>query len=78
MINDFLKKIIKESKEIEYINSISIKEFSDLQQLSIFVKEANKNGLGVHLKNESSNFHQGILVQVYDINNCGCKEYLDK
>lgn len=76
MMNDFLKKQIVETKGKTYINSIPIQEFENLNQLIETVKIAKKNGLGVNLCYETSNFHQGVLCQLYDKNSCTNKEYL--
>lgn len=76
-MTDFFANILEESKGKEYINSVPIKEFSDISQLNEFVVLANEKGLGISLKNEKSNFYQGILVQIYDIKECTVKKYLN-
>lgn len=76
MISDFLKKQIIETKGKTYINSIPIEEFENLEQLIESVKEAERNGVGVNLLYETSNFYQGVLCQLYDKNTCTNKEFL--
>ena len=76
-MNEFLKDKLEECIGKNYINSIPIKEFSNLEELEIFIKEAKKKGLAANLKHETSNFYQGVLVQVYDIKACTVKEFLN-
>ena len=61
----------------EHICSIPIEDFADMEELIEFVEKANKKGIAVNLKNERSNFHQGVLVQIYDIKNCKVIKYLN-
>ena len=77
-MKNFLKESLEECIGKSYINSFPLEEFEDLKELEEFVKKSKAKGLGVHLKYETSNMHQGILVQVYDIKACRVKEYLDK
>lgn len=68
--------IVKNVKNTTYITDIPIKEFKDLENLECFVKNMKRNGIGTVLHYETSNFHCGVVVQVYDINTCEVKEWL--
>lgn len=74
-MRDFSKDL-KEIKGVSHIVSIPIKEFENITELDKFVKEMNKNGVGVTLHHEQSNFYQGVLVQTYDKETCTVKNYL--
>lgn len=68
---------IKEVKGVSYIVDIPIEEFENLDDLTCFIKFMNLNGIGVVIYHEQSNFHQGVLVQMYDKETCTVKEYLE-
>lgn len=76
MMNEFLKNEIREIKGKSYIADIPIEEFESIKQLDLFVKSAKENGLGVSLHHETSNFHQGVVVQIFDKETCEAKELL--
>lgn len=77
-MEDVLNDIIDEAKGSTYINSVSINEFNSIKELEDFVKKANKNGIGLVLHYEASNFHCGVLVQLFDKDTCTVKDYLHK
>lgn len=66
----------KDIKGSTYITDIPIEEFTSIKDIETFVKHAKNNGIGTVLHYETSNFHCGVVVQVYDIKTCECKEYL--
>ena len=74
MIN--CEKVLYEVKGTSYITSIPIDEFYGLSEFDNFVKEMNGNGIGIVMHHEQSNFHQGVLVQIYDKDTCEVKNYL--
>ena len=63
-------QIVKEVKGTSYITDVPTAEFKTIQELNDFVEIMNKNGIGVTLKAEHSNFYQGILVQIFDRVTC--------
>lgn len=67
---------LRQVKGESYIVSIPLEEFENLSDLENFVKEMNRNGIGVGLHDERSNFHQGLLVQMYDKKTCTVKDCL--
>lgn len=56
-----IEKMVKEALEKEYIISNPIEHYSieEIKKLSIL---ANKNDLILSIKEETSNFYQGILI----------------
>lgn len=70
------KSVLKEVKGVSHIVDIPIEEFENLSDLENFEKEMSRNGIGVVLHDEHSNFHQGLLVQMYDKETCTVKDYL--
>ena len=70
------KSVLKEVKGESHIVDIPIEEFENLSDLENFVKGMTENGIGVVLHDEHSNFHQGVLVQMYDKETCTVKDYL--
>ena len=73
---EYYEKILKGTKGTSHITSIPIEEFRDITALEIFVQKMNQNGVGVTIHHERSNFHQGVLVQIYDKETCMVKNYL--
>lgn len=71
-------QIVKEVKGTSYITDVPTIEFKTIQELNDFVEIMNKNGIGVTLKAEHSNFYQGILVQIFDTVTCSdsCRKAL--
>lgn len=67
---------LKQVKGESHIVSIPFEEFESLSDLKNFAKEMNRNGIGVGLHDEHSNFYQGVLVQIYDKGTCTVKDYL--
>ena len=67
---------LKKVKGVSYIVDIPIEEFENLDDLTYFVRYMNRNGIGVVVYHEQSNYYQGVLVQMYDKKNCTVKEYL--
>ncbi len=71
-----IAECIKEVKAKNYITAIPIEEFKDIKQLEELAKRGKAENIGISLKYETSNFHCGVLVQVYDKENCKVKEFL--
>lgn len=59
MVDNF----IKESAEVDYINTMPIEKFT-LDELIELTEKARKNNLMLTLWPEHSNCHQGVLVQL--------------
>jgi len=60
---DKIGKFINETLEMDCINSLPIEWFT-AEQLGEIAKIARKNDLMMCLRDEHSNFHQGVLVQL--------------
>lgn len=61
------KEDVYDIKDTSWITTIPLlKEFENLEDLNNFVEVMNKNGIGVVIKTEYSNFYQGVLVEVFD------------
>ena len=75
-MNEFLENAIKEIEGASYIRSIPIEDFENIDELTSFVKMAKANSCGVIMNYETSNFHQGVLVELYDKKTCTEKDYL--
>lgn len=76
-VGDFLEKELIKIKGISYIVAIPIEEFKTINELEIFVKKAKKEGIGVTMKYETSNFHCGVVAQIYDKKSCTVKECIN-
>jgi len=70
------RNILMEIKGASHIISIPIEEFGSITELDNFVKKMNRHKVGVAMHHEQSNFHQGVLVQIYDKETCAFKNYL--
>lgn len=75
-MNEFLKNEIQEIKGKPYIADIPIEEFESIEQLDLFARDAKKNGVGISLYHEASNYHQGVVIQIFDLESCEFKESL--
>lgn len=75
-MNEFLKNAIKDVRGVSYIQCIPIEDFDNVDELTLFVKTAKTNNCGVVMNYETSNFHQGVVVQLYDKKTCTEKDYL--
>lgn len=64
------KQDVYDIKDTSWITDIPIEEFESLEDLEQFVKTMNENGIGVVIKTEYSNFHQGVLVEAFDKEMC--------
>lgn len=67
---------VNEVKGTSYITDIPIGNFASIQDLEAFVQDMKANRIGTVLHYETSNFHHGVVVQVYDIETCKFKGYL--
>lgn len=77
-MSDFLKNELENIKGLTYIVDIPINEFQSIEELSVFVKEAKKKKCGTVLHYETSNYHQGVVVQLFDKETCTVKDYLGR
>ena len=59
-----------------YITDIPIEDFKKISELIEFIKVCKKHGLGAVLYYETSNFHQGVVVQIFDKETCKHKSFL--
>ena len=75
-MREFLKNGLEKVKGLTYIVDIPIEEFQSIEELTMFVKEAKKNKCGAVLHYETSNYHQGVVVQLFDKETCTAKDYL--
>lgn len=76
-MNEFLKNTLEQVKGTTHISDIPIEEFTSIDELNQFVQFANKQNCGVTLNHETSNFHQGVVVQIFDKETCTVKKYLN-
>lgn len=76
-MKDFLLKEMQNTKGQDYIIDIPIEEFEGIEELTEFVKKAKSHGIGTVLHFETSNFHQGVVVQIFDKESCTVKSFLD-
>lgn len=77
-MSEFLKKSFEEIKGQTYIADIPIDEFQSIEELTLFVKMAKDKKCGAVLHYETSNYHQGVVVQLFDKETCEVKDYLDR
>lgn len=75
-MSNFLEKELRNIKGLNYIVSIPIEEFNTIAELEGFVKKAKKQAVGVVMHYETSNFHCGVVAQIYDKRTCTVKEFL--
>lgn len=62
-VKEKIETMIKETLDINYINSYPIEHFN-LQEIDLIAEYARENDLIMILKAERSNFHQGVLIQL--------------
>ncbi len=60
------KEDVYDIKDTSWVTDIPLKEFENLEDLNNFVEVMNKNGIGVVIKTEYSNFYQGVLIEAFD------------
>lgn len=65
-MSEFLKNALEEIKGQTYISSIPIEEFKSKEELISFVKISKEKKIGTVLHYETSNFHQGVVVEIFD------------
>lgn len=75
-MSEFLEKELENIKGLTYIVDIPINEFQSIEELTTFVKEAKKKKCGAVLHYETSNYHQGVVVQLFDKETCTVKDCL--
>lgn len=75
-MNEFFKNALEEIKGQTYISDIPIEEFESKEELVVFVKIAKENKIGTVLHYETSNYHQGVVVQIFDKETCEVKDCL--
>lgn len=75
-MSEFLVNELEKIKGQTYITSIPIEEFESKEELVLFVKIAKGKNCGTALHYETSNFHQGVLVELFDKETCKAKDCL--
>ena len=75
-MSEFLKNALEEIKGQTYISDIPIEEFESKEELVVFVKIAKEKKIGTALHYETSNYHQGVVVQIFDKETCEVKDCL--
>ncbi len=75
-MSEFLKNELEKIKGQTYIASIPIEEFESKEELVLFAKIAKEKKIGTALHYETSNFHQGVLIEIFDKETCEVKDYL--
>lgn len=75
-MKDYLSNEMQNAKGQTYITDIPIEEFDGIEELTDFVKKTKRHGLGTVLHYETSNFHQGVVVQIFDKETCKHKSFL--
>lgn len=58
------------------MSSVPVEEFESKEELVVFVKIVKEKKIGIALHYETSNFHQGVVVEVFDKETCEVKDYL--
>lgn len=64
------KQDVYDIADTTHVMDIPIEEFENLEDFRKFVEVMSMNGIGVVLTDEHSNFHQGVLVEVFDKKSC--------
>lgn len=75
-MDKFFSNILKETKGKDYMNCIPLEKFSNIEELTLFVEMAKKEKCGAVLHYETSNFHQGVIIELFDKETCEVKDYL--
>lgn len=73
-MKEFFKNELEKIKGQTYISCIPIEEFGSIEELQLFVKNAREKNCGTSLRYETSNFHQGVLVEMFDEETCKLKD----
>ncbi len=75
-MSEFLKNALEEIKGQTYISDIPIEEFKSKEELVVFAKFAKEKKIGTAIHYETSNYHQGVVVQIFDKETCKVKDCL--
>lgn len=75
-MSEFLKNELEKIKGQTHIISIPIEGFERKEELVEFVKIAKGKKIGTALHYETSNFHQGVVVEIFDKETCVVKDHL--
>lgn len=75
-MSNFLKNVLEEIKGKTYISDIPIEEFESKEELVVFVKIAKEKKIGTAIHYETSNYHQGVVVEIFDKETCEVKDCL--
>lgn len=73
-----IEEYLKEVSSVKHIVDVPIDEFNTIDEITELIKRAKKNGIGAVLHYETSNYHCGVVIQLYDKETCTVKDYLDK
>ena len=60
------KQDVYDIQGLSHILDIPLDEFEDLEDLRRFTEVMAQNNIGVVIAAEHSNFHQGVLVEIFD------------
>lgn len=75
-MSNFLKNVLEEIKGKTYISDIPIEEFESKEELVVFVKIAKEKKIGTAIHYETSNYHQGVVAEIFDKETCEVKDCL--
>lgn len=75
-MSNFLKNVLEEIKGKTYISDIPIEEFESKEEMVVFVKIAKEKKIGTAIHYETSNYHQGVVVEIFDKETCEVKDCL--
>ena len=65
-MEDFLLNAIQDVKKQPSVTYIPIEEFDGIEELAEFVETSEKNGVVAYLHHETSDSHQGVVVQIFN------------
>ena len=73
-----IEEYLKEVSSVKHIVDVPIDELNTIDETTELIKRAKKNRIGAVLHYETSNYHCGVVIQLYDKETCTVKDYLDK
>ena len=65
-MEDFLLNAIQNVKKQPSVTYIPIEEFDGIKELAEFVETSERNGVVACLHHETSDSHQGVVVQIFN------------
>lgn len=76
-MKEYLKTAIEKAKQTKFITDIQIEEFESIDELTKFVEYAKSQGIGTVLHYETSNYHNGVVIHIFDKTTCIVKSFLN-